>query len=478
MISIYQEIFDRSPVAMLLVDESSSIQIINKHAAELFEYSEGELVGRDISVLVPENTRKKHPGLVKGFFSSPLPRQMGVGRNLYGVKKDHSQFPVEVGLNPIQAEDKFYVMASVIDITERIRAEERFKIAVDAAPNGMLMVSKQGVIELINKATEEIFGYDREELIGEKIEMLVPQEFRVPHPNFIKSYINKPEPRSMGIGRELFGKHKSGRLIPLEIGLRPIVFEDDTYVISSIVDITERRNAEKELEMKNQEIQEFSYRTSHDLKSPLLTIEGLAEFVHQDITNGKIEPAAEGISRIKTLTKKLNRLVEDILILTKADLSNEEASVFDFNQYAIDAKEKFEILLDKNSVRLETVFAQNKSLVTQNTRLTQVLDNLISNSIKYSKEGNESHYVRLNVFNDAQKFYIQVEDNGIGIPKEKHQEVFGMFKRFDQRDVAGSGLGLYMIKKHMQKLGANINFESNPKGTIFYIEFLINESLN
>ena len=478
MSSLYQEIFDRSPVAMLLVDEQSNIQIANIHAEELFEYAPGELIGQDVSVLLPEGMRKKHPGLVKGYFTSPLPRQMGIGRNLFGVKKDQSQFPVEVGLNPIQDEKGLYVMASVIDISERLRAEERFKIALDATPSGMVMVTKTGVIELINKATEEIFGYSRDELIGEKIEMLVPNEFRTPHPSFIRSYVKDAEPRAMGIGRELFGKHKSGKLIPLEIGLRPIVFEDDVFVISSIVDITERRKAEKELEMKTQEIQEFSYRTSHDLKAPLLTMDGLADYVLQDINNGKNESASEGAERIKKLAGKLNRLVEDILVLTKADATTEEKNVFDFDQYVSDAKEKFEILLTGNQVTLETTLIHKKPLVTQGTRLTQVLDNLISNAIKYCKKDDSMPYVRLNVFNDTKKIYIQVEDNGVGIPVESHAEVFTMFKRFYDGEVAGSGLGLYMIKKHMQKLEGEISFESSTKGTVFYLEFMLADHLS
>lgn len=476
MNTVYQEIFDCSPVAMLLVDEQSKIELANKHAEDLFEYSSEELIGEDIGILVPEETRKKHPGLVTGYFSSPLPRQMGVGRNLYGVKKDKSKFPVEVGINPIQADGKFYVMSSVIDITERMRAEERFKLAVDAAPNGMLMINESGIIELVNKVIEDIFGYGRDELVGEPIETLVPDDFKMPHPAFIKSYVADPEPRAMGIGRELFGKHKSGKLIPVEIGLQPILSGSDVFVISSIVDISYRKHAEKEIESKTEEIKEFSYRTSHDLKSPLLTIEGLADYIVEDISQGNTGSASENASRVKSLTKKLNRLVEDILILTKADLNAEEESVFDFNQYYEDVEEKFDFLLKENKIDISNIFMHKKPLLTQQTRLTQVLDNLIANALKYFDKNEENPYVRLNVFSDNRKLYIHVEDNGKGIPKRNHKDVFGMFKRFDDSGVAGSGLGLYMIKKHMQKLGGKISFESSPKGTTFYLEFVLDES--
>lgn len=473
MISVYKEIFDCSPVAMLLVDEKSKIELANKHAENLFEYSSEELIGKDIDILVPEEIRAKHPKLVKDYFSAPLSRQMGVGRNLYGIKKNGNKFPVEIGLNPIQADGKLYVMSSVIDITERMKAEDRFKAAVDAAPNGMLMINGKGTIELLNRKTEEIFGYDRNELVGSPIETLVPEDFRGPHPTLVKSYISKPVPRSMGIGRELFGRHKSGKLIPVEIGLQPIYSGEDIFVISSIVDISERREAEKQIQEKSEEIKEFSYRTSHDLRSPLLSIESLADCIIEDIRDGKINDASESAQKVKKLTTKLNTLVEDILILTKADLNSEEKSIFDFNNYLSDAHVKFDFILKESNVKVLQSFLHKKELLTQKTRLTQVLDNLISNAVKYNKKRESESYVRINTFNDSKKFYIQVEDNGLGIPKNKHAEVFNMFKRFHDTDVQGSGLGLYMIKKHIQKLDGEILFESSPDGTVFYLEFAI-----
>lgn len=471
MISVYKEIFDCSPVAMLLIDEKSRIELANKHAESLFEYSAEELIGKDIDILVPEEIRAKHPKLVKDYFSAPLSRQMGVGRNLFGVKKNGSKFPVEIGLNPIQADGKLYVMSSVIDITERMKADDRFKAAVDAAPNGMLMINEKGMIELSNRKTEEIFGYDRNELIGSPIETLVPEDFRAPHPTLVKSYIAKPEPRSMGIGRELFGRHKSGELIPVEIGLQPIYSGDDIFVISSIVDISERKEAEKEIQEKSEEIKEFSYRTSHDLRSPLLSIGSLADYIIEDIKDAKLDDASESAKKVKNLTTKLNTLIEDILVLTKTDLNNEERSYFSFEEYLNDAQEKFDFILKESNVKILQSFLHKKELLTQKTRLIQVLDNLISNAIKYSEKGKKESYVRINTFNDSKRFYIQIEDNGIGIPEDKHGEVFSMFKRFHDGGVQGSGLGLYMIKKHMQKLDGEISFESNSEGTVFYLKF-------
>jgi len=472
MSSIFEEIFENSPVAKILVDENSKIELINSHAEKLFQYSRLELIGKDVSILVPEEIRGSHPNLVRDYFSSPLQRQMGVGRNLFGVKKDGTKFPVEIGLTPLDTGDKLLVMSSVIDITERTRAEERFKAAFDAAPSGMIMINGSGEIVLLNKETEKIFGYSRRELINKPIESLVPDNLHSSHPAFVESYRQNPEPRAMGAGRELFGKHHSGELIPIEIGLQPVYYEDEIFVISSIVDISRRRKAEKEIQAKSEEIKSFSYRTSHDLKSPLLTAGGILDFIIEDAQEGNLDEVISGSLKAKSLITKLVHLVEDILALTKVDVDGERLSDFDFDQYLNDVKEKTDYSLNENNVALESSFEHKSNLLTQNTRLTQILDNLISNAAKYSDEQKSKRYVRISTFNDEKKFYIQIADNGIGIPIQQQSSVFSMFQRFHPEKADGSGLGLYMIKKHIDKLDAKISFESSGDGTTFYIELL------
>lgn len=471
MSAIFQDLFERSPVAMLLVRASGDIELVNKHAENLFQYDRSELIGKKIEVLVPESVRGRHPELVREYLNAPLPRQMGKGRNLFGVRKDESMFPVEVGLNPIEKDGQLFILSSVIDISERLRAEERFRAAVDAAPNGMLMIDSKRKIILINQKIEEIFGYSRSELVGNTIEVVVPEDFRAPHPRFVESYLQKPAPRSMGIGRELFGRHKTGRLIPVEIGLQPVVANNETFVISSVVDITYRRNAEAEIKRKTEEIEEFSYRTSHDLRSPLKSISAMAECISENLEEKDYSAVKDNADKISHLSSKLLTLTEDILTLTKVEISKETLSVFNFEEYIQLFKEKFQSLMSDNGVEVEVLFLHKKSLVVQAARLSQVVDNLMGNAIKYCDKKKEKRFVKLQTFNTSDKFFIQIEDNGLGIPQEKQSEVFGMFKRFHASDIQGSGLGLYLVRKQIDKLGAQIRFESGSSGTIFYIEF-------
>ncbi len=470
MSTIFEELFDRSPIATLLVRANGDIRLVNRSLERLFQYERSELIGAKIETLVPEDVRSRHPTLVQEYVSAPLPRQMGRGRVLFGAKKDGSLFPVEVGLHPIEVDGETMVIGSVIDVTERQKAEQRLRAAFEAAPNGMLMIDASRRIVICNRQIESTFGYSRDELTGSTIETLVPDDFRPHHPRFVEAFFRKPESRSMGIGRELFGRHKSGRLIPVEIGLQPIVSGGDAFVIASVVDITFRRNAEAEIQRKTQEIEEFSYRTSHDLRSPLKSIVGIADCILDDIDANQAADARKGAQRIRQLSDKLLALVEDILTLTKVDLTNEPVGAFDFASYATTAADKFHATLAETRAELSFLFQHKRDLIVQPSRLTQVLDNLISNGVKYCDPNKSKRTVVVRTFNTASRFFIQVEDNGTGIPADRQTEVFGMFKRFHSGSIPGSGLGLYVVNKQVARLGAGITFESGPTGTTFHVE--------
>jgi signal transduction histidine kinase len=273
----------------------------------------------------------------------------------------------------------------------------------------------------------------------------------------------------MGAGRDLFARRKDGSQFSVEIGLRPFQGPDGLFVISSIVDITERLKDRERLMNRNDELQQFAYRTSHDLKAPLISMKGLAEFIIEDAENGDLKEVVLNAEKITHLSDRLKTLLEDILELTKADYRNEPSVDILLNDVMDNVRLKFEVMAGKQNVEIKEFFAHNKPLNSQATLITQILDNLISNAIKYSDAKKDSSYVCIRTFSDANRFYIQVEDNGLGIPTVKQPEVFGMFKRFHQENTEGSGLGLYLVKKHIFRLQGQISFESSEKGTTFFI---------
>ena len=220
---------------------------------------------------------------------------MGAGRDLYGLRKDGSEFPVEIGLNPIETEDGTMVLSAIVDITERKRLEERFRRVVESAPNAIVMINPAGEIVMVNAQAERVFGYSREELLGQPVEMLVPRTISRSSPGNADEFFADPQPRPMGAGRDLFGLKKDGSEFPVEIGLNPIETEDGTMVLSAIVDITERKTAEAALKESQDRLQELhaellhvsrlsamgqmAAMVAHELNQPLTAISNYMEAV-------------------------------------------------------------------------------------------------------------------------------------------------------------------------------------------------------
>jgi PAS domain S-box-containing protein len=240
----FRQVVESAPNAMVMIDRGGNIQLVNAETERLFGYSRAELFGQKVEMLVPERFRVRHPGLRLSFFASPNARAMGAGRDLFGLKKDGSEVPVEIGLNPIDTDEGTLVLAAIVDITARKRMEARFRQVVESAPNAMVMIDRTGTIQLVNAETERLFGYTRAELLGQKVEMLVPDRFRASHPSLRLSFFASPNARAMGAGRDLYGLKKDGSEVPVEIGLNPIDTDEGTMVLAAIVDITTRARLE------------------------------------------------------------------------------------------------------------------------------------------------------------------------------------------------------------------------------------------
>jgi PAS domain S-box-containing protein len=243
---------------MILVDEGGRIVLANAQAEKLFGYTAPELLGSSIDRLVPERFRGAHPGHRRSFFSDPRARAMGAGRDLFGLRKDGTEVPVEIGLNPIRTDQGSFVLAAVVDITERKRAEERFRLVVESAPNAMLMADDKGKIVLVNTQAERLFGYPRQELLQQSIDLLIPHRFRGHHPKHRADFQTDPRARPMGADRDLHAVRKDGVEIPVEIGLNPIRTAEGSYVLAAVVDISERKRTQQALEQKNEEIERLA----------------------------------------------------------------------------------------------------------------------------------------------------------------------------------------------------------------------------
>ena len=237
-------VLEAVPVAMVMADSDGAILLVNAVSERLLGYSRGELLGQPVERLVPKRLQGGHPGLRSAFLAAPVPRAMGHGRDLHAVRKDGEELPVEIGLSPIEVEGRTCVIASIVDISERKRSEERLARIVEAAPVGIVMVDAGGAIVLTNAMTERLFGYETKELLGRPVEVLIPTALRGRHPDLRAGFHRRPGARVMGAGRDLMALRKDGREVAVEIGLSPVNMGGETLVLASIIDITDRKTAE------------------------------------------------------------------------------------------------------------------------------------------------------------------------------------------------------------------------------------------
>lgn len=306
-----------------MTDVTGRIVLVNREIERLFGYSREELLGQSVELIVPERFRSLHPGFRAGFQAEPKVRAMGAGRDLYGRRKDGSEVPIEIGLTPVATEEGLFVLASIVDISARRRAEARFRAAVESSPNGMAMIDAQGQIILVNRAVERMFGYRREELLGTSIDRLVPERFRARHPTDRDGFFLAPRERAMGAGRDLFGLRKDGTEIPVEIGLNPIETEEGMFVLSSIVDISARKTAEEEhraLEERLRQSQKLEAvgtlagGIAHDFRNILNGIIGFGELIREQLSDGQ---ATEDLAELLRFASRGTDLVERILTFSR-----------------------------------------------------------------------------------------------------------------------------------------------------------------
>lgn len=249
----FQSLTQSATDSIILANSDGNIIFWNQSAEKMFGYTENEAVGNNLEIIMPEKYRPRHREGLKRYMETGDSHIMGKVIELEGLRKDLSIFPIELSLSTWRSNGEHFFCGIIRDITNRQKAENKFRELLESAPDAMIITGKDGLIQLINAQTTRLFGYDREELIGKPIEILVPDRFRHGHPNYRKNYFSNPKTREMGVGMELYALRKDKTEFPVEISLSPIDTEDGKVALAAIRDITERKKIEAIKKEKEEE---------------------------------------------------------------------------------------------------------------------------------------------------------------------------------------------------------------------------------
>jgi PAS domain S-box-containing protein len=470
--------------AVWTLNLEASIMGWNSAAERLFGYQAEEVLGRPVSVLAPA-------GL--GNESAELFARMRNGEPIASyetvrVRKGGGLLYVNLTLSPIRNQAGEIQGASVLasDMTERRRSEEMFRIAVDAAPNAMVMADAEGKIVLVNTQTETLFGYTRRELVGSEVEILIPRRYRGAHPAYRVDFMREPHARAMGVGRDLYGVRKDGSEFPVEIGLNPIRTDRGTLVLSAIIDITQRKQADAEIKRlnlnlerrvaertaeltaANAELESFSYSVAHDLRAPLRQIAGFSKILVEECGPEISGDSRRYLKRIQDGAQHMGNLVDDLLLLAKVSRQALSRRPTALNELIRSVLERLQPECAGREIRWEI-----DPLWTAHcdpTLVAQIFANLLSNAIKFTRL-RAAAVIQIGQIGMNGQRVIFVRDNGAGFDMAHAGKLFGVFQRLHKAsEFEGTGVGLANVQRIVHKHGGRIWAEAAlDQGATFFL---------
>jgi PAS domain S-box-containing protein len=477
----YRALLEAAPDAMVVVNQGGTIVLLNLQAEKQFGYHRDELVGRQVTNIIPEGFAERLIADVTRTAAEALAQQIGTGIELSGRRKDGSEFPIEIMLSPLENAEGILVTAAIRDISVRklaekhvLQMEARYRGLLEAAPDAMVIVNQAGDIVLLNLQAEKQFGYRRDELVGRKVKNIIPEGFAERLIADGTRTAAEALAQQIGTGIELSGRRKDGSEFPIEIMLSPLENAEGILVTAAIRDITERKRSEEhllktvaELKNSNDELQQFAYVASHDLQEPLRMVASYTQLLAKRYKGHLDSDADEFIDYAVDGCNRMQGLIQDLLTYSHA---------------GTDGKALREVSGDKALkealTNLRVTIAESGAVVTHDslpaitmddTQLAQVFQNLIGNAIKYRSA--EVPHVHVSAKrNGGNEWIFSVRDNGLGIDPQYFERIFIIFQRLHGRqDFNGTGIGLAICKKIVERLGGRIWVESQPEmGSTFY----------
>lgn len=485
----FRALLDTAPDAMVVVGEDGRITFANVQAETLFGYTREELLGQQISLLIPTRFRARHDHHISAFFKSPGARPMGSGIELFGLRKDGTELPIEVSLSPLRSDSGMTVSAAVRDISERKRLEaatnlvnERLVSAVEASQDAFALFDNQDRLVLCNSVYRGLVGNALpDSLVG------------LPYEQILASWLNDIE-FANDAERERFTREQLGRRRQLPTASYDLRMKDGRSLrlidrttaeggtVTTIWDLTqdtrvaeELREAQASAEAASRAKSEFLSSMSHELRTPLNAILGFAQLLRRDRKDPLSQRHLERVGQILSGGEHLLRLIDDILDLSRVEAGKVAISIEPLSVHEVleHVRATLEPMAARAAVTLEVAPLPDSLplIMADRTRFAQILINFGSNAIKYNRpRGTVSFWVKPL---EGNRLRLMVSDTGLGIPANKQAKLFQPFQRAGQETgtIEGTGIGLFISKRLAELMQGEVGFTSaEGKGSEFWVD--------
>lgn len=491
-------LLDFLPDALLMIDVTGAIVLLNRQTEELFGYRREELLNRPLETLVPERLRASHTAHRLNYMSTPRARPMGVGLDLLGQRKDGSEFPVDISLRPILVQKTLYIVGAVRDMTaqrlleQESRAETKARLDVlqlilDRLPTGIFLVhGPQARLLLANCAATDLWGAQWQQGLPMQ-DFLLQQHIRIftedgrpllPEQSTIGRIMASDKPifhaqlvlrRSDSVNLPVvvdaipLDLLQHSHRLPAEMA-KTLAFSERVLLVVH-QDVTALKEAEA---LKEQ----FMSLAAHELRTPVTVLAGYTDLFLRHATKGKGPELDAHLQAMKEATHHLAKLTGDVLDAMRVQAGNFQLQPSSTDLIALIRRviDQLQTTTDRHRLSFLTTLSHLQISVDA-FRIEQVLSNLLTNAIKYSPQGGS---IEIAIGRDEQKSEVQVSvrDHGMGIPREQQASIFGRFMRADNARAAritGTGLGLYLCRELVERHGGHIWFESEEHlGSTFF----------
>lgn len=397
-----------------------------------------------------------------------------------------------VNILPVAIAEKPYLIVHLKEITDNL--SQKTKIAdsyavvnaiINTAVDGIITINNRGIIETINPAACKMFEYEANEVIGKNVSMLMPEPDRNRHDSYLSNYQNTGEAKIIGIGREVSGIKKNGKIFPLNLGVSEVTLSDRKFYTGLLHDLTDQklyeeklRRIAKELKRSNSELEDFAYVSSHDLQEPLRKIQTFGDRIKQKEANNLSEQGLDYLERMLNASARMQNLINDLLTFSRVTSMGKSFSEVNLNQVINEVLSDLEIAIEQSKAKV--IVEKLANIEADSTQLRQLFQNLISNAIKFQPPNQipEIHISGKLIQRKEhligtpgdQLIEIIVRDNGIGFSQEYADKIFNIFQRLEGKRYHGSGIGLSICKKITNRHGGDIKVESKvSEGSSFII---------